>query len=531
MGESDGQPKDADWAATITGVPADTIRALARRMAETRTMVTASWSLQRAHHGEQPYWAVVLLASALGQIGLPGGGFGFGYGSGAGIGDPPLSFAPPAMDGIKNPINVTIPTARISDCLLNPGAPYDFNGKRGNYPDIRLVYWAGGNPFHHHQDTNKLRRAWQRPETVVVHEPWWTATARHADIVLPATTSLERNDIGGARRDKFVIAMQQAVDAGRRGAQRLRHLQRVWRSGSASPRAYTQGRDEMRLAAASLRAVPPQRRRQRRGAAGLRHVLAAPAIWKFRPPATNTCMFGDFRADPDQHKLRTPSGRIELYSEKIAGFGYDDCPPHPTWIEPWEWLGGDGAKTYPLHLVSSQPRDRLHSQMDCGPVSAGGKVAGREAIAINPADAKARGIRDGDVVRVHNSRGACLAGAIVSDTVSAGVVKLSCGAWYDPADGGEQALCLHGNRERAHARPGHLEARAGAELGHRAGRGRALDRAARAGRRVRSAARRAVALKLLPAGRHHADRCRGPARTEAAAVPAGRGRSPAEPQP
>ena len=98
MGETDGQPKDADWAAPISGIPADTIRALARRMAATRTMITASWSLQRAHHGEQPYWAVVLLASALGQIGLPGGGFGFGYGSGAGIADAPLAFAR-ARDG------------------------------------------------------------------------------------------------------------------------------------------------------------------------------------------------------------------------------------------------------------------------------------------------------------------------------------------------------------------------------------------------------------------------------------------------
>ncbi len=243
MGDSDGQPKSADWAAPITGVPADTIRALARRMAATRTMVTASWSLQRAHHGEQPYWAVILLASALGQIGLPGGGFGFGYGSGAGIGDAPLSFAAPAMDSIKNPINVTIPAARISDCLLNPGGAYDFNGKRGNYPDIKLVYWAGGNPFHHHQDTNKLRRAWQRPETVVVHEPWWTATARHADIVLPATTSLERNDIGGARRDKFIMAMQQAVEpVGEARNDFAIFSDLAKRLGVAE--AYTQGRDE-----------------------------------------------------------------------------------------------------------------------------------------------------------------------------------------------------------------------------------------------------------------------------------------------
>ncbi|MBN8965880.1 MAG: molybdopterin-dependent oxidoreductase, partial [Rhizobiales bacterium] len=135
MGQSDGQPKDADWAAAITDVPAETIRALARRMAAGRTMVSASWSLQRAHHGEQPYWGVILLAAALGQIGLPGGGFGFGYGSGAGLAEAPMAFAAPALDAIKNPLNVTIPAARIADCLLHPGETYDFNGKRGVYPD------------------------------------------------------------------------------------------------------------------------------------------------------------------------------------------------------------------------------------------------------------------------------------------------------------------------------------------------------------------------------------------------------------
>src|SRR3546814_7977870 len=91
-----------------------------------------------------------------------------------------------------------IPCARFADALLSPDAPFDWNGRRYSYPDIRMVYWAGGNPFHHHQDLNRLLRAWQRPETIVVHEPWWTSTARHADIVLPATTTLERNDIAAA---------------------------------------------------------------------------------------------------------------------------------------------------------------------------------------------------------------------------------------------------------------------------------------------------------------------------------------------
>jgi biotin/methionine sulfoxide reductase len=154
-------------------------------------------------------------------------------------------------------------------------------------------------------------------------------------------------------------------------------------------------------------------------------------------------LFGDFRTDPERHRLRTPSGRIELYSNRIAGFGYADCPPHPSWIEPAEWLGA--ATGYPLHLVSSQPEFRLHSQMDGGPVSARGKVAGREAIHINPVDAGARGIAAGDVVLVRNDRGACLAGAVVTDAVRPGVVRLSCGAWYDPQDEAADGLCRHGN--------------------------------------------------------------------------------------
>ena len=154
-------------------------------------------------------------------------------------------------------------------------------------------------------------------------------------------------------------------------------------------------------------------------------------------------LFGEFRTDPDKHKLRTPSGRIELYSEEIAGFGYQDCPPHPSWIEPSEWLGGKGATEFPLHLVSSQPRHKLHSQLDAGSVSARGKTAGRETLFMNPADARRRGIANGEVVRVFNARGWCFAGVAISDAVQPEVVRLSCGAWYDPSE--DASACAHGN--------------------------------------------------------------------------------------
>ena len=95
--------------------------------------------------------------------------------------------------------------------LLNPGGAYNFNGEQRIYPDIKLVYWCGGNPFHHHQDLNRLISAWQHPETVIVHEPWWTATAQRADIVFPATTQFERSDLGWAKGDPYLFFMPQMI--------------------------------------------------------------------------------------------------------------------------------------------------------------------------------------------------------------------------------------------------------------------------------------------------------------------------------
>ena len=306
-GETDGQPKDAAWAGAITGVPAETIRALARRMGETRTMVSASWSIQRADHGEQPYWAVILLAAALGQIGLPGGGFGFGYGSTSGIAEPPLSFGPPAMEVLANPLGRAIPAARIADCLLDPGGTYDYRARAGTYPEMRpVILWAGGNPFHHHQDLNRLRRAWQRPETIIVHEPWWTATARHADIVLPATTTLERNDIGAAQRDRYVLCMQQAIaPVGEARSDFAIFSALAQRLGCEA--AYTQGRDEM----AWLRHLYDRWRERART-----NQAAIPdfdTFWQegfFEIPrrADEYVLLSEFRADPDQHRLATPVG-------------------------------------------------------------------------------------------------------------------------------------------------------------------------------------------------------------------------------
>jgi biotin/methionine sulfoxide reductase len=440
LGHSDSQPKDAAWAAAICGLPVEQITGLARRAAGRRTLITCSQSLQRAEHGEQPVWMGVVLAALLGQIGLPGGGFAYALGSTSNTGKPPLAVPLPTLPIERNSIADFIPVARIADMLLHPREPFDFNGQRLTYPDIKLVYWAGGNPFHHHQDLNRLRHAFAQPDTIIVHDSAWTASARHADIVLPATITLEREDIGGSPGDPLLVAMHRAVppygearddyDIFGELAQRL---------GIAAP--FTEGRSAREW----LRHLyePTRHALLERGAdapdfdgfweAG---ELALPRLpW-------NGGIVRAFRHDPEATPLPTPSGKIEITAARIAGFGYTDCLGHPAWLPPSD----AGDPRFPLQLIANQPATRLHSQLDFGATSLASKIKGREPARMHPQDAAARGISDGDIVRLYNDRGECLAGAVLSDALRPGVVQLSTGAWYDPEDpGAEKPLCVHGN--------------------------------------------------------------------------------------
>ena len=195
LGVEDSLPKNAEWAEKICGISKNEIKLIAKLIAEERTLITVAWSLQRAQNGEQPYWMATVLAAMLGQIGLPGGGIGFGYGAIGGVGNAIKNFGGLSFPKGKNDIKDFIPVARIAEMLNSPGSQYEFNGEKRVYPDIKLIYWCGGNPFHHHQDLNTFNKAWQKPDTIIVNEPWWTATAKRADIVFPATTSYEREDL------------------------------------------------------------------------------------------------------------------------------------------------------------------------------------------------------------------------------------------------------------------------------------------------------------------------------------------------
>ena len=436
-GQQDGIAKSADWAADICALPADTIRDLARRMAKSRTMISVAWALTRQDHGEQPYWAAITLAAMLGQIGLPGAGIGFGYSAVNNIGLNRQQIDYASFPQGKNPVDDFIPVARLTDMLENPGGRFDYDGQSYEYPDIRLVWWAGGNPFHHHQDLNRMRGAWAKPETIIVNEWCWNALAKHADIVLPCTTTFERSDIAMSPKDPYLVVMDQAIKP--IGQARDDHQIMCGIAAKLGVQeAFTEGRS-----AAEWQRWIWDDSRQRASQDGIElpdwDSFQQNGWFKVPEPNKPTVMMEEFRNNPDANPLATPSGKIEIFSEKIASFGYDDCPGHAVWLEPFEWLGR--AKPDQLHMISNQPHNKLHSQLDHGSVSEGDRPHGVEPVTMHPADANARNLSAGQIVCIHNIRGACFAELNISADIRPGVIQIAMGAWYDP-DGN---TCRKGN--------------------------------------------------------------------------------------
>ena len=434
-GQKDGQPKNAEWAENICGISAETIRSIAVKISQERTLITVAWSLQRAQNGEQPYWMATTLAAMLGQIGLPGGGIGFGYGAIGGVGNPIKNFGGLSFPKGKNPISDFIPVARIAEMLNSPGSNYEFNGEERVYPDIKLIYWCGGNPFHHHQDLNSFHKAWQKPDTIIVNEPWWTSTAKRADIVFPATTSYEREDIGKANGgDNYIFHMPKLIEPVGESKNDYTIFSELSQK-LGFHKEFTEGKNDDEWIEHLYNEFQVFMEKSGTQCPSLDELKDK--SWITLPVAGKEFAskpFQEFRKNPEGSPLQTPSGKIEIFSEKIDSFGYSECPGHPIWIEPDEWLGSNLTENFPYHLVSPQPNDKLHSQLECAIADIPNERP--TPIMINQEDAKELNVKSGNIVRIYNMRGSCLARAQISDEIKKGVLSLPTGAWFDTDEEG-----------------------------------------------------------------------------------------------
>ncbi|ROS04781.1 trimethylamine-N-oxide reductase (cytochrome c) [Sinobacterium caligoides] len=466
LGEKDGIAKTPEWASKISGVSVEQIKELAELMAKDRTQIMVGWCIQRQQHGEQPYWMAAVLATMLGQIGLPGGGISYGHHYSS-IGVPSSGAAAPGAfprnldEGMKplfpsddfKDYSPTIPVARFVDAILEPGKVIDANGSKVTLPDIKMMVFSGNNPWSHHQDRNKMKQAFRKLEAVVTVEVNWTATARFSDIVLPACTTMERNDIDvyGAYSNRGIVAMQKMVEPLFDSLSDFDIFTRFAKI-LGNEKGYTRGMSEFDWIAMLYNDC-------KKANAGKFEMPEFDKFWAdgyvHFAGGENWTRHADFRKDPEFHPLGTPSGLIEIFSRKIAAYGYDDCQGHPIWMEKAERShGGPGSDKYPVWLQSCHPNHRLHSQMcESEEYRNSYTVHGREPCYISPVDAKKRRIKSGDVVRVFNDRGQLLAGAVIDDSYPEGVIRIEEGAWYGPVgkDGSKQggseigALCSYGD--------------------------------------------------------------------------------------
>ncbi len=422
MGKTDGVVKSPEWAAKITGISVEDIQAMAIKFATSKTQFAAGWSLQRADHGEMIHWAIINFAAMLGKIGKPGEGVGFSWHYGNGGMPQSGKTLPIGLSQGKNPVSAICPASRISEMLINPGKTFTRDGIEYTYPDVKMVYNAGNNLLSHQQDTNQLIAALnEKVETFVCQDPWWCASSRYADIVLPATSTLERNDLssGGTYSNDKIYAMRQVIQPYGESLDDFEIFRKLAEIFNVEDK-FTEGLpfdDILKRAYKASSATLSFDEFWKNGVA----LLSVPQ------EANQWVRHGDFYQDPDKHPLHTTSGKIELYCQDIANFDVKNCPPMPTFLEPFEYLGN--AKSNQVHVVSPHPYMRLHSQLANTEVHKYESVQGRQYVLINDNDAEKLGIRSGQLVEIFNERGRVIAGAKVSDQIMPGVISLEEGAW------------------------------------------------------------------------------------------------------
>jgi len=408
MGREDGIPKTPPWAENITGVPSGVIMRLARDYALLKpAALYAGWAPGRTAYGEQYHRAASTLAAMTGNIGVEGGHVSGGTDR-------------MAMGILRQ----GLPVPEINNPMVHVSDLYDLllQGKAGGFPgDIKVLYILGCNLLNQWLNTNKGVQALKKPELVVVHELFMTPTARFADIVLPVAHFLERQDVGQPwTGGPYNILMEKAVDPLPGVKSDLDIFSEL--ASRLNIAGYNDKTEEKWLQKflSNTPGLPDYPRFQEKKVHS----------YEIRKPWV---AFQKEIEDPLNHPFRTPSGKIEIYSRKIAEMNDPLIPPIPKYIEPWEGPGDPLASQYPLQMVSPHSKGRVNATLDNIPRL---KAIADDDLWLNPGDAETRKIEPGESIRVFNDRGQMIRRAKVTDRIMPGVVSLEAGSWYRPDEQG-----------------------------------------------------------------------------------------------
>jgi DmsA/YnfE family anaerobic dimethyl sulfoxide reductase A subunit len=431
----DKTPKTPEWASKITGIPEETIRALAEEMARTKPLfVSQGWGPQRQANGEETARSIFMVPILLGQIGLPGTNTGLHEGN--------AKFPAVYLPVGKNPIKATIPCYLWTDAIIRgTEMSRTTDGVKGVEKlsrNIKMILNSGGNTMiNQHGDANWTHKVLQNEkdlEFLVVCDNMMTPSARYADILLPDTLGPETMDIAssaGSHGDvTCLLAMHKAVEP-QFEQKSSWEICRLIAGELGLEDQYTEGRtqeewvrwcyDETRKKVPEL---PEFDEFWKQGMA---------KVWNQRK---DPIALEKFRTDPEANKLKTPSGKIEIYSEKLADRVKDwvlpegdAISPIPVFRQTWDMPGDKKQADYPLQCYGIHGPGRIHSTFHNLPRL---RDLHPDSVIMNELDANERGIKDGDTVYIYNDRGTVRLPARVTKRMMPGVCTIPQGAWYKP---------------------------------------------------------------------------------------------------
>src|SRR5713101_749524 len=385
--------------AKITGLRAEKIVALAREYAGTRpAAIRLNYGLQRHAGGGMAVRNILCLPALTGDWRHPAGGAVLSTSGFFGMNQAKLE-RPDLLRKARNPDPRAINMVAIGDALLEA------------QPPIRALYVYNSNPVAVAPDSGKVVRGFSREDLfTVVHEQFLTDTCDYADIVLPATTQLEHCDVHTAYGHLYVMANSPAIEPLGESLPNSEVFRRLAACMGFTEECFRDSDED--ICRQALESSSPRMRGIEWGSLKEKGWQRLEEIGRFAPFA--------------QGHFGTPSGKCEFYSETAKKMGMD---PLPAYIPPRESAQSNPAlaKKYPLAIISPPNRHFLNSSFANMPFAIA--EAKEPSLEIHPRDAGARGIGEGDTVRIFNDRGSFTARARVGDKAREGVV-VALSVWW-----------------------------------------------------------------------------------------------------
>ncbi len=434
FGTVDGTPKTPGWAEKITGIPARTIARIAREYGSIKpAMLYQGYGMQRRAYGEQPVLGGCVLAAITGNVGIPGG-WASGIALQADDGGPFWNVFPTG----RNPVSERIPVFLWTEAVLRGremGPEDGVVGAERLENNIRLIWCVASNILiNQHADVNrsaKILKDESLVEFIAFQDQFMTPSGRFADLVLPVCTQFEVWGLqDGWKYGDEVIINPKIYDPPYETKSDYQICAEISeRLGIAEE--YTQGRDEKEWIEWAINRYRNTRFPEIPSLDELQKENTGVYSVPIRNPKV---AFADFRRDPENNPLNTPSGRIEIFSRQLYDMGKpDEIPPVPKYIQEWESPFGEESRRYPLQALGHHYMPRVHSTHDQIDWL---EEAFPQRVFMNPIDAQERGIKSGDEVRVFNDRGEMVIPCRVTKKIMPGVINIPQGAWWEPDENG-----------------------------------------------------------------------------------------------